>query len=95
MKNGNFCTKNYIIGPSTLIKENIIIGFGGNSFHGAISSAGKNFERIYSYFDFTTKRLMHRVNDVKLTPDYQAGGKVPYVRIGNCNIDTNFRLLKE
>lgn len=91
----NNCRVGILDAKPDIIKENIIIGFGGNSFHGAISSAGKKFERIYSYFDFTTKRLMHRVNDVKLTPDYQEGGKVPHVRIGNCNIDTNFRLLKE
>ena len=86
----NNCRVGILDAKPDIIKENIIIGFGGSPAHGAISSAGKNFERIYSYYDFNSNKLIHQVSDIKITPNYQDGGTVPHVRIGNCNIDTNF-----
>ena len=70
-----------------VVKENIIIAFGGSNGHNAISMAGKRKENIYSHYSFDKNKLVHQVRDINVSPAYKPGDKVPIVHVGNCNID--------
>lgn len=68
-------------------KNNIIIAFGGNGVHNAISRAGCNMEEISSRYDFQKQRFIHQVNKIKV-PDKTK--KVQKIRIGTQLIDQDF-----
>ena len=85
----NSCRVGILDTRANVVNENIIMAFGGSNGHNGVSMAGKKLERIYSYFNFDRNKLIHEVRDITVSSEYKHGDKVPIVRIGNCNIDTN------
>jgi len=85
----NNCRVGILDTKPEIVKENIIMAFGGSTGHNGVSMAGKKLENIYSYFSFDKNKLIHQVRELKVSSEYKYGDKVPMIRIGNCNIDTN------
>lgn len=84
----NSCRVGILDHRPEIIKENIVIGFGGSNGHNSISRSGMKFENIYSYFNFNKNRFIHKVTKVQTGSEYNDGDKVPNIRVGNCNIDS-------
>lgn len=72
-----------------IAKNNIIIAFGGNGIHNAISRAGANMEEISSRYDFEKQRFIHQVNKIKVPDETK---KVQKIRIGTQLIDQEYDL---
>ena len=76
-----------------ILKENVIIGFGGGIGHSAISLAGNKKEKIHSYFSFDKNSITHQVKNINVNNGYKAGDEIPTVHVGNCVIDNNVILM--
>lgn len=86
----NVCRVGIMDSNPDVIKNNIVIGFGGSvNGHSAISRLGKIKMDISSGYSFERHRMRHIVTPTTIVPPYNGEGAVPTIKIGNCTIDSN------
>lgn len=90
----NSCRVGIMDNKPEIIKDNIVMGFGGYSQgHHSISRLGKIQMDIVSGYDFIRHKMVHKLQPTKIVPVYNGTGNVPSICIGNCIIDN--KILKE